>query len=101
MKRVLVVDDSPSLRAMVKLTLQVGGYEVKEAPDGPEALEILSTYVPELIMLDVNMPKMNGIALLSEIKKMPAHRFTPVVMLTTESSDQMMHGKKAGLKVGL
>jgi len=84
-KRVLSVDDASTMRKMISLTLKTAGYEVIEAPDGPEALEILTKMDVDLMIFDVNMPKMNGIDLLKNVRKTAKHSRTPVLMLTTET----------------
>ena len=84
-KLILIVDDSMSLRSLVKLALVGRGYEVVEADDGLTALAKLeSTAKFNLIISDVNMPKLDGIGFLTKVKQHPRHKFTPVMMLTTE-----------------
>ncbi len=101
-KEILVVDDSASIRQVVTMTLQDAGYAVTEAKDGVDALGILKGKKFNLIVSDVNMPNMDGISLLREIKKMDATKFTPVLMLTTESEEsKKMEGKQAGAKAWL
>jgi len=98
-KTILVVDDSASLRQVVSLTLKRAGYEVMEAGDGREALGKLDGTRVSLIVSDVNMPNMDGISMVREIRKDPTNRFTPIIMLTTESQDDMKQkGKEAGVK---
>jgi two-component system, chemotaxis family, chemotaxis protein CheY len=84
-KRLLIVDDSASLRQVVSMTLKAAGYEVVEACDGKDALAKLDGQKLNLIISDVNMPNMDGLTFLKEVKKHPAYRFTPIVMLTTET----------------
>lgn len=95
---VLVVDDSKTMRDMVTFTLTGAGYQVVQAGDGKEAVGKLSNgSKPALVVTDLNMPEMDGIALIKEIRKMPALKFTPILMLTTESSDEKKAaGKSAG-----
>ncbi|MCX5724478.1 MAG: response regulator [Nitrospirae bacterium] len=95
---VLVVDDSKTMRDMVTFTLTGAGYEVVQAGDGKEAIVKLSNGSrPALVVTDLNMPEMDGITLIQEIRKMPAFKFTPILMLTTESSDEKKSaGKAAG-----
>ena len=102
-KTILVVDDSSSLRALVKLSLGRAGYDVLEAADGRQALAQLDQAAKvHLVVSDVNMPAMDGIAFLQEVKKHPRHRFTPVIMLTTEDSgSRMAQAKAAGAKAWL
>jgi two-component system chemotaxis response regulator CheY len=98
-KTVMVVDDSASLRQMVSTTLKAAGYETIEAGDGREALDKLNGDKISLIISDVNMPNMDGITFLKEVKKLPAYKFTPVIMLTTESQEaKKEEGKQAGAK---
>jgi two-component system chemotaxis response regulator CheY len=99
-KTILIVDDSSSLRTVVKLALERAGYAVIEAADGRDALARLET-VPKvnLIVSDVNMPNMDGIAFVKAVKAHPRHRFAPVVMLTTEGQDEKkQQGRLAGAK---
>ncbi|MFO0596371.1 MAG: response regulator [Myxococcaceae bacterium] len=99
-RSILIVDDSPSLRAMVKLALDKSGFEVVEAQDGLEALERLKSHPTiKLIICDVNMPRMDGLTFVREMKKQPTSAFTPVVMLTTEQKKELVEqGKAAGAK---
>ncbi|WP_445989643.1 response regulator [Chromobacterium haemolyticum] len=98
-KTILIVDDSASLRQVVRMTLSGAGYEVLEAGNGQEALDVLDGRKVHLIVSDVNMPLMDGIALLRNIKVHPNYKFTPVIMLTTESSEEKkQEGKAAGAK---
>jgi two-component system chemotaxis response regulator CheY len=99
-KTILIVDDSSSLRTVVKIALTRAGYEVLEAGDGKEALSQLDKAGKvNLIVSDVNMPNMDGITFVTEVKKHPRHRFTPVVMLTTEGQDaKKEQGRAAGAK---
>ncbi|WP_203299614.1 response regulator [Marinobacter sediminum] len=101
-KEILVVDDSASIRQVVSMTLQDAGYRVTEAKDGVDALGKLRGQKFNLIVSDVNMPNMDGISLLREIKKLDSAKFTPVLMLTTESEEsKKMEGKQAGAKAWL
>lgn len=87
-KTVLVVDDSSTMRQMVAYTLTSAGYQVVEAGNGKEAVGKLNGGAkPALVVTDLNMPEMDGITLIQEIRKMPAFKFTPILMLTTESAD--------------
>jgi two-component system chemotaxis response regulator CheY len=101
-KFIMIVDDSATIRQTVKLSLIKAGYEVIEANDGKDALNKLTGQKVHLIISDVNMPNMDGISLLKEIKKMNSHRFVPVMMLTTESQQSKVEeGKLAGAKAWL
>ena len=94
--RILVVDDSPSLRALVRCALTDASYEVDEAHDGVAGLERLEKGErPQLIICDVNMPRMNGLAFIKAIKASPLHRVTPIVMLTTETQRALLEEAKA------
>lgn len=97
-KTVLVVDDSVSMRQMVSFTLKGAGFEVVEAGDGKEAVDKLNGGAkPNLVITDLNMPNMDGISLIKAIRGMAAFKFTPVLMLTTESSgDKKKEGQSAG-----
>ena len=95
-KIIMTVDDSPSMRQMVRLTLGGAGYQVVEAGDGRDALSKLQGQF-SLIITDLNMPNMNGIELIREIRKLPAYKFVPIVLLTTESQDaKKQEAKQAG-----
>lgn len=99
-KTILIVDDSSSLRTVVRLAMTRAGYDVLEAGDGLAALETLNK-APKvhLIVCDVNMPNMDGITFVTQIKQHPRHRFIPVVMLTTEGEDDAKNrGRQAGAK---
>ena len=97
MRTVLTVDDSTSMRQMVKATLKSAGYGVVEAADGQEALEYAREHAVDLVISDVNMPRMDGITLIGELRALPAYRLIPMLMLTTESSqEKKMEGKRAG-----
>jgi two-component system chemotaxis response regulator CheY len=98
-KTVMVVDDSGSFRTVVKLALQKAGYAVVEAVDGQDAAEKLGTAKPNLIVCDVNMPRMDGLTFARHVKASPVHKFTPMIMLTTESQEaKKAEGKAAGVR---
>ena len=99
-KTILVVDDSGSFRTVVKLALQKAGYAVIEAGDGQAALGKLDGGSKvHLIVCDVNMPVMDGLTFLKQVKTLPAYKFTPVIMLTTESQEsKKAEGRAAGAK---
>ena len=97
MASILAVDDSASMRQMVTFTLQGAGYDVVEASDGQEALQLAQSKTFNLVLTDVNMPKMDGIALVRALRALPAYKFTPLLTLTTESTaDKKQEGKAAG-----
>jgi two-component system chemotaxis response regulator CheY len=96
-KMALVVDDSTSMRQMVAFTLQQAGFQVIEGSDGQDALGKVSGKSVNLVVTDLNMPVMDGITLIKELRKIPNFKFTPILMLTTESQDsKKQEGKSAG-----
>ncbi|QGG80240.1 response regulator [Litorivicinus lipolyticus] len=97
MATILAVDDSASMRQMVTFTLKGAGFDVIEAVDGVEALSKAQTAKVDLVLTDVNMPNMDGIQLVKELRGLPSFKFTPMLMLTTESAgDKKAAGKAAG-----
>jgi two-component system chemotaxis response regulator CheY len=97
MKTILTVDDSSSLRQMVRFVLRDAGFEVIEAVDGEDALSKLQGRELDLILTDINMPKMDGFELTRRVRAMPEYRFLPIILLTTESHvDKKQQGKAAG-----
>ena len=86
-KVILSVDDSASMRQMVKLALSGAGYEVIEAADGKEAMSRIGNADVKLVVTDLNMPNMDGLALIRALRASASHRFTPIVFLTTESDE--------------
>ena len=97
MAKILIVDDSVSIRNMVTFTLKQQDYETVEACDGQDGLEKAKNERFDLIITDVNMPGIDGIDLCKEIRQLPGLKFTPILMLTTESSPEMkQRGKEAG-----
>ena len=97
MASILAVDDSASMRQMVTFTLQGAGYEVVEAQDGEQALGIAQSTKVNLVLTDVNMPKMDGIALTGALRALPHYKCTPILLLTTESApEKKQAGKAAG-----
>lgn len=96
-KSILVVDDSVTMRQTIATALEKEGYNVSLANDGMDALHKLSGGRFHVIITDINMPNMDGITLIQEIRKLPAHRFTPIIVLTTESQpEKKEEGKSAG-----
>lgn len=99
---VFIVDDSRTVRASVEYTLKKEGYQVEQAVDGQDGLKRLEELRqkgvrPGMIISDINMPNLDGIGFITEVKKNPNFKFTPVLVLTTESQDEKkMQGKKAG-----
>jgi len=86
-KTIMIIDDAPSVRQVVSLALKGAGYEVVEACDGQDAIGKLGSRKLNLIICDLNMPNLDGIGFLQHVKQSPAHKFTPVIMLTTESAE--------------
>ncbi|OLS59963.1 response regulator [Pseudomonas putida] len=98
-KTILIVDDSASMRQLVKLSLTGAGHQVIEACDGKDALTKLTGQKINLIISDVNMPNLDGIGLVKQVKQLSAYRFTPIMMLTTESEQsKKAEGQAAGAK---
>lgn len=94
---ILAVDDSASMRQMVRYTLESAGYTVVQAADGVEALELAQTRGADLVLTDVNMPRMDGLTLVRELRALDTYKFTPMLVLTTESGqDIKKRGKEAG-----
>jgi len=97
MAKILAVDDSASMRQMVSFTLKGAGHDVIEASDGVEALKFAQGQAVDLVLSDVNMPNMDGITLCRNLRQLAPYKFTPILMLTTESTgDKKMEGKSAG-----
>ena len=98
-KTILIVDDSTSFRQVVGMALSGAGYEVIQACDGKDALSKLDGRKFNLIISDVNMPVMDGLSFVRAAKQLPAYKFTPVIMLTTEAGeDKKAEGKAAGVR---
>jgi two-component system chemotaxis response regulator CheY len=96
-KSILVVDDSPSMRQLLGVTLRSAGYQVIEACDGEEALDYARKHRVDLVLTDVNMPHMDGITLVAHLRTLASYYLTPLLLLTTESSpDGKLQGKQAG-----
>lgn len=97
-KTALVVDDSPTMRQMVAFTLANAGFTVLEAEHGKDAVKkVAGMPKMDIVVTDLNMPEMDGITLIKELRKMAAFKFTPILMLTTESAvDKKTAGKEAG-----
>ncbi len=98
-KTILVVDDSASIRQLVGYVLRGAGYDVIEGCDGKDALSKLTGQKVHLIISDVNMPNLDGIGLVKAVKQLPNYKFTPIIMLTTESQQaKRQEGRDAGAK---
>ena len=101
-KKIMVVDDSPTILQVLSFTLEDAGFEVIEASNGQDALDKLSGLSLDMLITDLNMPKMDGIELVREVRKIPEHRFMPILMLTTESQGaKKQMGKDAGASAWL
>lgn len=98
-KTIMIVDDSASLRQVVGIALRNAGYDVLEGCDGKDALAKLKGQKVHLMISDVNMPNMDGISFVKAVKQNPSYKFTPIVMLTTETADgKKAEGQAAGAK---
>lgn len=96
-KKIVAIDDSKTIRDMVSFTLRSVGHEVREAEDGQAGLAVLGSARVDLVITDLNMPKMDGIAVIKALRSHPVHRATPILILTTESDAQKKaEGKAAG-----
>ena len=98
-KTIMIVDDSASLRQVVGIALKGAGYDVLEGCDGKDALAKLTAQKVHLVICDVNMPNMDGISFVRALKQNPSYKFTPVIMLTTESQEaKKQEGQAAGAR---
>jgi two-component system chemotaxis response regulator CheY len=94
---ILIVDDSPSIRQMVEMTLKSADYLVTAAEDGQAALELCQAHQYQFVLTDQNMPKMDGITLVKSLRAIDNYKRTPIIILTTEASDNMKsQGREAG-----
>jgi two-component system chemotaxis response regulator CheY len=98
-KTIMIVDDSASMRQVVGITLKGAGYDLLEGVDGIDALAKLKGQKVHLIISDINMPNMDGISFVKAVKLLPSYKFTPIIMLTTESDEsKKILGQAAGAK---
>lgn len=98
-KTIMIVDDSASMRQVVAIALKGAGYTVLEGSDGKDALSKLTGQKVHLIISDVNMPNMDGLTFVKEVKQLPSYKFTPILMLTTESEEgKKREGQAAGAR---
>ncbi|MEO5332123.1 MAG: response regulator [Magnetococcus sp. YQC-5] len=96
-KTIMTVDDSSSVRQMVSMTLKGAGFVVVEAVDGADGLAKAKANTLDMVVTDLNMPNMDGIALIKGLRALPNYKFTPIIMLTTESqATRKQEGKTAG-----
>ncbi len=97
MPRILTVDDSVAMRQMVEVTLTSAGYDVKQAENGREALDLAGSQVFDLVITDVNMPQMDGLTLVRTLRSLPNYKHTPLLVLTTEhTAERKIEGREAG-----
>lgn len=97
MKKILLVDDSMTMLMSMEGVLKRAGFDIKTATDGNQALGLIDSYAPDLVITDLNMPGMNGIELIKKIKQNASMRFKPILMLTTESQEsKKVEAKAAG-----
>lgn len=97
MKKILAVDDEPSIRRLVEVNLQRAGYAITTAPDGQAALDQIARERPDMVLLDVMMPRMDGFELLRRLKADPATAGIPVLMLTAKAQDaDVFRGLQSG-----
>lgn len=100
MKKILIVDDSKTMLMSMEGMLKRANFNVKTAASGKEALNIVEAFAPDLMITDLNMPEMNGIDLIKQVKQKPSMRFKPVLMLTTESQQSKREEAKAAGATG-
>lgn len=99
-KTIITVDDAPTMRKLISFTLKGAGHTVLEAEDGANALSVLATRKVDLIISDVNMPKMNGVELTRKLRETALHRTTPILIVTTESDGAIKGQAKAAGATG-
>lgn len=96
-KKIMIVDDSATLRQMLNFTLSEASYEPVEASNGKEALEIMASESIDMLITDLNMPGMDGLSLIREVRSQQPYKFIPIIMLTTESqAEKKLEGRSAG-----
>lgn len=97
MKTIMTAEDSLSVRKAIMMTLEQGGYNVIEAEDGQDALEKIKATQIDMLLTDLNMPRMDGFALIKEVRALDSYRFMPIIAITTESQvEKKLIGKKIG-----
>ncbi len=97
---IMTVDDSPSMRMLLRVALTDLGYDVTEAEDGQQALERLDGGLPDLLITDINMPNLDGFGLIERLRANPDNRALPILVLTTESSDEKKQRARAAGATG-
>ena len=96
-KTILIIDDSISMRKMIAFTLEESGFTTAESVNGADALEHIANSRFDLILADVNMPKLDGISFVRAARAVPAYKFTPILILTTETAaEKMKEARQAG-----
>lgn len=96
-KTIMTADDSPSMRQMITFTLRGAGFDVVEAIDGQDALTKLTGAPVNMLITDLNMPNIDGIELIRQVRALPQYKYVPIIMLTTEAQDEKKQaGKAAG-----
>jgi two-component system chemotaxis response regulator CheY len=100
MKAILTVDDSPSIRQMIRVVLTPAGYEVLEAGDGNQGLAVAKSKRVNMIVTDLNMPGMDGLTFIRELRKLPSYSGIPIIFLSTESDDGVKQQAKAAGATG-
>ena len=96
-RKVLIADDSAAIRSMLADVLADAGFEVQAAEDGKQALKLAQSFVPGLVITDMNMPNLNGIDLVKSLRSLPAFKFIPILVLTTEDQQEKIQlGRAAG-----
>jgi two-component system chemotaxis response regulator CheY len=96
-RTILIVDDSKGVREMLRTALEADGYAVAESEDGAQALDACQATRPDLLITDVHMPRMDGLSLVEAVRALPALRFMPILILTTETGEAMkQRGRAAG-----
>jgi two-component system, chemotaxis family, chemotaxis protein CheY len=96
-KTIMTAEDSPTIRKLVRAALENAGYSVLDAPDGQYALKMLEGLNADMVITDLNMPNLDGIELIKALRSLPAYKFTPIILLTTESQmEKVKEGKDAG-----
>lgn len=99
-KTILFVDDSVSIRTLVKMILEENGYNVLMSEDGLDAMKFFDGQTIDLVITDLHMPRMNGIELIKEVRKIKGYRFMPILFLTTETNSELKHEAKAAGATG-
>lgn len=98
--QILAVDDSLTMREMIRVTLEPAGYTVHTADDGVHGTELLDNMAPDVIITDINMPRMDGFGFIDAVRERSAHRSTPILVLTTESQPEMKARARAAGATG-